>query len=115
MFFAYIFNQHKYGEDISNTENRTYIVFFRIGGENNGEQVMKSLIQVIAQALVDYPDQVDVKETSTQQTTILELTVAKTDLGKVIGKKGKTANAMRIILSCAAAKKKKSVILEVVG
>jgi len=71
---------------------------------------MKELIQCIAQALVDNSGAVDVKEISTQQTTILELRVAKEDFGKVIGKKGKTANAMRTILSCAAAKKNKSTI-----
>ena len=76
---------------------------------------MKELIQRIAQSLVDNPDQVDVKEIPTHQTTILELRVAKADLGKVIGKKGKTATAMRTILSCAAGKTRKKVILEVVG
>ncbi len=65
---------------------------------------MKELIQYIAQALVDNPDQVIVNEITTQQVLILELKVAKEDLGKVIGKKGKTAQAMRTILSCASAK-----------
>ena len=68
---------------------------------------MKELIQYIAQALVDNPDQVVVQEITSQQTLVLELRVAKEDLGKVIGKKGRTAQAMRTILSCASAKEKK--------
>ncbi|MBU1344401.1 MAG: KH domain-containing protein [Proteobacteria bacterium] len=75
---------------------------------------MKALIQYIAQFLVDNPDQVAVYEITTNQTLVLELKVAKEDLGKVIGKKGKTAQAMRTILSCASAKEKRKVILEIV-
>jgi predicted RNA-binding protein YlqC (UPF0109 family) len=75
---------------------------------------MKELIQYIAKALVDNPDQVVVQEITTQQTLVLELQVAKDDLGKVIGKKGRTAQAMRTILSCASAKEKKRTILEIV-
>ena len=75
---------------------------------------MKELIQHIAQALVDNPDQVIVNEITTQQALILELKVAKEDLGKVIGKKGKTAQAMRTILSCASAKEKRKATLEIV-
>ena len=75
---------------------------------------MKDLILNMAQALVDNPDQVDVQQINSQQTQILELRVAKEDLGKVIGKKGKTAQAMRAILSCACAKEQKRVLLEIV-
>ena len=75
---------------------------------------MKELIQYIAKALVDNPDQVVVEEITTQQTLVLELKVAKEDMGKVIGKKGRTAQAMRTILSCASAKQQKRVILEIV-
>ncbi len=75
---------------------------------------MKELIQNIARALVDNPDQVVVEEITTQQTLVLELRVAKEDIGKVIGKKGRTAQAMRTILSCASAKEKKRTILEIV-
>ena len=75
---------------------------------------MKELIQHIAQALVDNPDQVTVNEITTQQSLILELKVAKEDLGKVIGKKGRTAQAMRTILLCASAKTQKKAILEIV-
>jgi len=79
-----------------------------------GEQVMKELIKYIAQALVDNPEQVEVQEIKAQQTLVLELRVSKEDLGKVIGKKGRTAQAMRTILSCASAKEQKRVILEIV-
>ena len=75
---------------------------------------MKKLIDHIAQALVDKPDQVSVQEISAQNTLILELRVAKEDTGKVIGKKGRTADAMRTILSCASAKDQKMSILEIV-
>jgi len=75
---------------------------------------MKELIQYIAQALVDNPDQVVVQEITTQQTLVLELSVAKEDIGKVIGKKGRTAQAMRTILSCVSAKEEKRAILEIV-
>jgi len=65
---------------------------------------MKDLIKHIAQALVDYPEQVSVSEVEGNQTSVLELKVAKDDLGKVIGKQGRTARAMRTILSAASAK-----------
>jgi len=75
---------------------------------------MKELIQSIVKALVDNPDQVVVEEITTQQTLMLELRVAKEDIGKVIGKKGRTAQAMRTILSCASAKTQKRAILEII-
>ena len=75
---------------------------------------MKELIQYIAKALVDHPDQVVIEEITTQQILVVELKVAKEDIGKVIGKKGKTAQAMRTILSCASAKTQKRAILEIV-
>jgi predicted RNA-binding protein YlqC (UPF0109 family) len=75
---------------------------------------MKDLIDYIAQALVDNPDQVKVTEVEGNQTTVLELKVAKEDIGKVIGKQGRTARAMRTILSAASAKIKKRSVLEIV-
>ncbi len=75
---------------------------------------MKELIKYIAQALVDHPEQVEVQEIKAQQTLVLELKVAKEDLGKVIGKKGRTALAMRTILSCASAKEKIRAVLEII-
>ena len=74
---------------------------------------MKDLIKYIAQALVDNPEQVSVAETEGNQTSVLELKVAKEDLGKVIGKQGRTARAMRTILSAASAKLKKRSVLEI--
>ncbi|MBF0226171.1 MAG: KH domain-containing protein [Desulfobacterales bacterium] len=75
---------------------------------------MKDLIKFIAQALVDNPDQVEVSEVEGNQTSVLELKVAKEDLGKVIGKQGRTARAMRTILSAASAKVKKRTVLEII-
>ncbi|WP_373498546.1 KH domain-containing protein [Desulfococcus sp.] len=74
---------------------------------------MKDLVKYIAQALVDNPDQVSVEEVEGNQTSVLELKVAKEDLGKVIGKQGRTARAMRTILSAASAKVKKRTVLEI--
>jgi predicted RNA-binding protein YlqC (UPF0109 family) len=75
---------------------------------------MKDLINTIAQALVDHPQEVSVEEVEGNQTTVLELKVAKEDLGKVIGKQGRTAGAMRTILSAASAKIKKRTVLEII-
>jgi hypothetical protein len=74
---------------------------------------MKDLITLLAKALVDFPDQVQVTEVEGNQTTVLELKVAKEDLGKVIGKEGRNARAMRIILNAASAKLKKRTVLEI--
>ena len=74
---------------------------------------MKALIEFIARSLVDSPDQVQVTEVEGEQTTVLELKVAKEDLGKVIGKQGRTARAMRTLLSAASTKAKKRVVLEI--
>ena len=74
---------------------------------------MKELINYIATALVDHPDQVQIKETEQDDTIIIELTVAKEDLGKVIGKQGRTAKAMRSLLSAAAGKINKRSRLEI--
>ncbi len=75
---------------------------------------MKNLIKYTAQALVDYPEQVEVSEVKGNQTSVIELKVAKEDLGKVIGKQGRTARAMRTILSAASAKIKKRAVLEII-
>ena len=76
--------------------------------------MMKELILVMAKALVDQPDKVEIREVEGDVTTILELKVAKDDLGKVIGKQGKTAHAMRAILNATATKLKKRAVLEIV-
>ena len=75
---------------------------------------MKELIKYIAKTLVDNPEQVKVEEVEGRQTSVLELKVAKEDLGKVIGKQGRTARAMRTILSAASAKVKKRTVLEII-
>ena len=75
---------------------------------------MKDLINTIAQALVDRPEEVSVTEVEGNQTSVLGLKVAKEDLGKVIGKQGRTARAMRTILSAASAKIKKRAVLEII-
>jgi predicted RNA-binding protein YlqC (UPF0109 family) len=74
---------------------------------------MKELIQYIVLALVDHPDQVQVTESEQDDTIIIELTVAKEDLGKVIGKQGRTARAMRSVLAAAAGKINKRSRLEI--
>ena len=75
---------------------------------------MKDLIKYIAQALVDYPEQVEVSEVQGEQTSVIELRVAKDDLGKIIGKQGRTARSIRTILSAASAKIKKRSVLEII-
>ena len=75
---------------------------------------MKELIKYMAQALVDNPDMVEVSEVVGEQTTVMELRVAKEDLGKVIGKQGRTAKAMRTILSAASTKIRKRSVLEII-
>jgi len=75
---------------------------------------MKDLIKYISQALVDHPDQVEVTEIAGEQTSVIELRVAKEDLGKVIGKQGRTAKAMRTILSAASTKLRKRTVLEII-
>jgi predicted RNA-binding protein YlqC (UPF0109 family) len=75
---------------------------------------MKDLIKFMAQALVDHPEQVEVSEVAGEQTSVIELRVAKEDLGKVIGKQGRTAKAMRTILSAASAKIRKRTVMEII-
>ena len=74
---------------------------------------MKELIAFIAKALVDEPDQVEVRAIEGEQTSVIELRVAKEDLGKVIGKQGRTARAMRTILGAASTKLRKRAVLEI--
>ncbi len=75
---------------------------------------MKELIEYIAKALVDNPDLVRVSEIEGEKTSVIELNVSKDDLGKVIGKQGRTARAMRTILSAASTKVKKRAVLEII-
>jgi hypothetical protein len=75
---------------------------------------LKNLIEIITKALVDKPEEVSVREIAGENTTVIELQVAKSDVGKVIGKQGKTANAIRTILTGASTKLKRRTVLEIV-
>ena len=75
---------------------------------------LKDLIAYLAKALVDKPAEVEVNEIAGEQTTVLELKVAKDDLGKIIGKQGRTARAIRTILNGASTKLRKRSILEII-
>jgi uncharacterized protein len=75
---------------------------------------MKELIEVMAKALVDAPEEVAVTESKGEHTSVFELRVAKGDVGKVIGKEGRTAQSMRIIVGAASAKLKRRCVLEIV-
>jgi predicted RNA-binding protein YlqC (UPF0109 family) len=80
----------------------------------NSEGVVKNLVMTMVKALVDKPEEVSLREVEGEKTTVLELRVAKEDLGKVIGKQGKTAKAMRTILNAMATKLKKRAVLEII-
>ncbi|MBN1254890.1 MAG: KH domain-containing protein [Deltaproteobacteria bacterium] len=75
---------------------------------------MKELIEYIAKSLVDNPDKVKVTEIEGERTSVIELSVAKEDLGKIIGKQGRTARSMRTILSAASTKNNKRAVLEII-
>ena len=83
--------------------------------ETEVERSIKMLVEYIVRALVDNPDEILIAERSGQSTTIIELAVAKEDIGKVIGREGRTINAIRTILNAAGASQKKRVVLEVMG
>ena len=74
---------------------------------------MKELVAVIARTLVDYPDEVVVTETDNGRELVLELKVASSDMGKVIGKQGRIAKAIRSVVKAAASKENKRVVLEI--
>ncbi|HHV71251.1 MAG TPA: KH domain-containing protein [Clostridia bacterium] len=75
---------------------------------------MKELVKLIAQSLVDKPEEVVISEVEGEKTLILELKVAQEDMGKIIGKQGRIAKAIRTVVKAAAAKKGKKVIVEIV-
>ncbi|MFZ4714856.1 MAG: KH domain-containing protein [Bacteriovoracaceae bacterium] len=75
---------------------------------------LKDLIEYVSKSLVDLPEHVEVKEITGEQTTVLELKVDKSDLGKVIGKQGRTAKALRTILNAASTKLRKRSVLEII-
>ena len=74
---------------------------------------MKELVEVIAKSLVDYPDEAVVTETENEKAIVLELRVAQSDMGKVIGKQGRIAEAIRAVVKAAASKEEKKVIVEI--
>lgn len=80
----------------------------------NDEVSMKELVEFIAKALVDEVGRIEISEVAGNQTNIIELKVAKEDIGKVIGRQGRTADAIRTILNCAAAKLSKRYILQII-
>ncbi|MBI2998444.1 MAG: KH domain-containing protein [Deltaproteobacteria bacterium] len=75
---------------------------------------MKELVQYLAKSLVNNPDAVEVKETQGETASVLELKVAKEDLGRIIGKQGRTARSIRTILNAAASRANRKVVLEIV-
>ncbi len=75
---------------------------------------LRDLIEYVSKSLVDMPEEVEVNEIEGEQTTVIELKVDKTDLGKVIGKQGRTARALRTILNAASTKLKKRSVLEII-
>lgn len=75
---------------------------------------LKTLIEFVSKALVDMPEKVEVHEIEGEQTTVIELKVDKSDLGKVIGKQGRTARALRTILNAASTKLRKRSVLEII-
>jgi len=76
-------------------------------------RMMKELLEIIAKSLVDYPESVVVNEIEGEQSLILELKVAKEDMGKVIGKQGRIAKAIRTVIKAAAVKENKRVVVEI--
>lgn len=76
---------------------------------------MKELVEIMARSLVDKPEAVSVTEIGGAHSSILELKVAKEDIGKIIGKQGRTADAMRVIISAVSAKMNKRSVLEIIG
>ena len=75
---------------------------------------MKELVEIMAKAMVDNPDQVEVTEIAGRNTSVIELKVAKEDMGQIIGKKGRNAQAMRLILNAASAQLRKHVVFEII-
>lgn len=74
---------------------------------------MKELLELIAKSLVDKPDEIEITEIENEQASVLELKVAQEDLGKVIGKQGRTARSIRTILAAAGTKLRKRIVLEI--
>jgi predicted RNA-binding protein YlqC (UPF0109 family) len=86
----------------------------KVAKAGDGTCTIKEIVQIIARALVDQPDAVSVSEISGANSLIIELKVAREDLGKVIGKQGRNAGAMRIIVNAASAKTRRHTVLEII-
>jgi len=89
----------------------------RSGSDQLGDStlsVLSEMIELISKNLVDFPEQVTVNEVHGENTTVIELTVAKEDIGKIIGKQGRNARAIRTILTGASAKLRKRTVLEII-
>jgi len=85
----------------------------KLTGIGNGGFSIKTMVEIMARALVDQPEAVSVSEISSAHSLIVELKVAKEDLGKIIGKQGRNAGAMRTIVNAVSAKTKKHTVLEI--
>ncbi len=88
--------------------------FLNVVQTGNDSCSMKEMVEIIARALVDQPDEVSVSEISSAHSLIVELKVAKADLGKIIGKQGRTAGAIRTIVNAVSAKTRKHTVLEII-
>jgi len=86
----------------------------RVAGCTRREQDMKAFIEFVVKALVDHPEQVDVREVDGERVVVFELRLNATDVGKVIGKSGRTITAIRTLLTSAAAKQGKRAMLEII-
>ena len=86
----------------------------RVAGCTRREQDMKAFIEFVVKALVDHPEQVDVREVDGERVVVFELRLNQTDVGKVIGRSGRTITAIRTLLTSAAAKQGKRAMLEIV-
>jgi predicted RNA-binding protein YlqC (UPF0109 family) len=85
-----------------------------VGQSDKNLSELSKMIKYIARMLVDFPDQVEVNEVTGENTTVIELKVAKEDLGKIIGKQGRTAGAVRTVLNGASTKLRKRTVLEII-
>ena len=86
------------------------------GSQGAGKPIgeLATLIEKMAKALVDFPEKVEINEIEGENTTVIELKVAKEDLGKIIGKQGRTARAVRTVLNGASTKLRKRTVLEII-
>ncbi len=105
-------------KEVTPSIKHNYIILLdlsdRLIVQDNQPERDKELIKYLARAMVDHPEQIEISEITSKQVTILELKVAKADIGKIIGKRGGNVRAIRTILGAASAKVKKRTILEII-